>query len=103
MGLETVFKMKQDMMVVALDAVEDEIMKIELVPLVFTEKKMNLVKIQEELLTGKDMVSVIKKAVEQKQQRTIIYKPRKWCSDNKIMLFNYMVLDLDIVKEVNKK
>ena len=54
MGFKTVFEMKEDMMIVALDAVENEIMKIELVPLVITEKKMDLVKLQEEMLSGKD-------------------------------------------------
>jgi len=86
-------------MVIALDAVENEIMKIELVPLVFTEKKMDLVKLQEQMLSGKDMALVMQEAIGQKQYRTIIYKPRIWCSDNKIMLFNHMILNLDIVKE----
>ena len=92
------FKMKENMMVVALDAVENETMKIELVPLVLTEKKMDLVKLQEQMLSGADMALVMQDAMGQKQYRTIIYKPRIWCSDNKIMPFNHMILDVDIVK-----
>jgi len=83
--------MEEELMVVGITAVNEETMKLELVPLVKSKKKENILDIA---LSGNTQ-QIMKKLEQEKQHRHIIYRSREWCTHKKIMPFTGMTMSLD--------
>ena len=90
--------MKNDMMIVGLNAVEEEIIEIELVPITSVTKKVNLT----DLANG-DISDITKALQGQKQYRSKLYLPRIWCSDNNLTLFKSMISNIKPADGEEKK
>lgn len=86
--------MKMDMMVTGLNAVEEEIMEIEFVPIIQVQKKVSIMK-----LAGGNLQDIQKAMQGQKQYRSKIYVSRSFASDNRIMPFDHLIIDVDVVKK----
>ncbi len=86
--------MKEDMMVVGLRAVGDgNILEVELVSLVVAKKKTDVMG----QIMGGDVMGALKTVrASDEQHHTKIYLPREWCSQNNIMLFRSLTLDVEL-------
>lgn len=84
--------MKEDMMIVGLRAVDEDMMEIEFVSLVVARKKVDIV----ERIQAGDFVAASKEVANaQRQYRSKIYKPRVWCSEHNILLFQSITLEIE--------
>ena len=70
--------MKKDMMVVSINAVTDNIMEIELVPVVNINKQNDMM----DVAMNGNVSQILKEIEDKKQKRDKIYLPREWLSDN---------------------
>lgn len=110
--------MKEDMLVVGVTAITDDIMKLELVPLNLVQikkKPMDLTDAQTKMMNGVSLQEIAKDLKgelvdpdeEMRKYRNIIYRSRQWCSDNDIIPFRHLTLEItlgDLAKErLNKK
>jgi len=84
--------MKEDMMVVGIKAVDNETMELELVPLGVLKKKTNVL---EAAMSG-DIKQVMEAAQQSQQKRNVIYRTRQWCSDNDIIPFRHLTLEIEL-------
>ena len=90
--------MKEDMMVVSINAVTDNLMEIEYVPLLQPKTKMKLT----DLATG-GVSKVINEVQNQKQRRNKIYLSRQFCSDNFIVPFSAIQVEVSIPDQEEMK
>jgi len=83
--------MKEQFMVVAIDAINEETMKLELVPLVESKTKPDILNMA---LSG-DTQGLMKSMQQQKQHRNIIYRSRIWCAEKRILPFTGLTMEID--------
>lgn len=83
--------MKEDVMVVSIDVITDDLMAIEVVPLVQTKSKLKLT----EIATG-GIQGLMKETQSMKQYRNKIYLTRQFCSDNNIKPFTALQLEITV-------
>ena len=91
--------MKEDMMVVGITAVDEEIMKLELVPLITTKKRVNIL----DVAMGGNSNAIMKAIKGEQQHRTILYRTKDWVFKNQILPFCSMTLDLDTGDDHKKR
>lgn len=91
--------MKEDMMCVGITAIDEDTLKLELVPLVQTKKKHNILDLA---MTG-NTNSIMKAIQGETQHRHIIYRDRQWCMDKQILPFCSMTLEIDTGKHHKKR
>lgn len=89
--------MKNDMMIVGLNAVDEETIEVELVPVTSITKKVTIGD-----LVGGDIADVNRAMQGQKQYRTKIFLPRSWCSSNNLTMFKSMIFDVKPASGVEK-
>ena len=82
--------MKKDMMVVSINAVTDNIMEIELVPVVNINKQNDMM----DVAMNGNVSQILKEIEDKKQKRDKIYLPREWLSDNNVLPFCAMTIDI---------
>lgn len=83
--------MKEDMMVVGITVVDDDTMKLELVPLITTKKRVNLL----DIVQGGNANEIIKTIKGEQQYRSVIYQSREWCMKKQVLPFSSMTLEID--------
>jgi len=83
--------MKEQFMVVGITAIDEENMKLELVPLIQKKHKPDLLS----LALGGDAQGLMKTLQENKQHRNIIYRSREWCMNKRIHPFTGINLEID--------
>lgn len=83
--------MKEDMMCVGIIAVDEETMKLELVPLIQKKKKHNIL----DLAMSGNTNAVMKAVQGEQQHRHIIFRDREWCMQHRILPFCSMTLEID--------
>ena len=72
-----------------------ETLEIEAVPLILAKKKMSLLDIQHKLMDGADMQQVLNENMT-KQYRHKIYLPRQQCSDEYLIPFRSIILEINL-------
>jgi uncharacterized membrane protein len=91
--------MKEELMVVGINAVNDDIMKLELVPLTQLKQKNNII---DTVLSGN--TQEIMKAVQAEQQhRHIIFVTQEWCMRKQIIPFCSVTLEFDTSDDHKQK
>lgn len=83
--------MREDMMVVGITAVDEETMKLELVPLITTKKKVSLF----DVVKSGNTNEIIKAVQGEQQHRNVIFRSKEWVFQKRILPFCAMTLDLD--------
>jgi len=91
--------MKEDMMIVGMSAINDEVMKLELVPLITTKKKVNILDIA---MSG-NTDAIMKTIQGEQQHRSILYRTRQWCMEKQILPFSSMTIELDTGENHKKR
>jgi len=91
--------MKEDMMVVGINAVDNETIELQLVPLGKLKPKANVL---EAAMSG-DIKQVMEMAQQSQQRRNIIYRTRQWCSDNNIIPFRHITLEIELGDMAKKR
>ena len=81
-------------MVVGIKSVTEELMELQLVPLIQKTKKKNIQDIAMNFDT--EAKQLIDAFLQEKQYRTTVYMTRQWCSDNNIIPFRHVVLELEL-------
>jgi len=87
--------MKEHLMVVGINAVNEELMKLELVPLAQAKKKNSII---DTVLSGNTQ-EIMKQIQNNQQQRHVIFVTREWCMRKQILPFCSVTLDLDTSDE----
>jgi len=91
-------------MVVGIDVVEDDVFRLELIPLeIKTDKKLDLISIQEKMINGTGLEEIVETLKQKKQYRDVVFRSRKWCNDNNILPFRHMVLSLELGDMAKKR
>lgn len=90
--------MQENMMVVAIKAIDDEIIELELEPVLIKKHKINIPALA---MTG-DMQQITRE-LQRRNLRDKIYLPREYCTKNEITLFSYIKVDLIPEKLFDKK
>jgi len=83
--------MKEDVMVVSIDVITDDLMAVEVVPLARPKSKLKLT----EIATG-GLQGLMKEAQSMKQYRNKIYLTKQFCSDNNIVPFTGLQLEITV-------
>ena len=91
--------MNEHFMVVGITAVNDETMKLELVPLVQTKNKRNIL----DIALGGDAQQIMKEIQQGEHHRNIIYRSREWCMEKQILPFSSMIMNLDTGENHKKR
>ena len=78
-------------MVVGINAIDEETMKLELVPLIQTKNKPDLLS----LAMNGDAQGIMKNLQQNQQHRNIIYRSREWCAKKRILPFTGINLEID--------
>jgi len=86
--------MKLDMMVVGIKSITEELMEIEMVPVITKNKKITIADVAGDFdKNAKELVDLF---LQDKQYRSKMYITREWCSNNMIMPFMHMTLNIDV-------
>lgn len=83
-------KIEESMMVVGLKAVNDDVIELELQPLFKKKTDRGFM----ELVLGNNVDEILNKVQKNMSQRSKVYVPRTWASDNNITMFSGMNLCL---------
>lgn len=90
--------MQENMMVVAIKAIDNEILELELEPVSVKKHKINL-----PALAMSGDVQQIMGEMQRRNLRDKIYLPREYCTKNEINIFSYIIVDLTPEKLFDKK
>lgn len=86
--------MKLDMMVVGIKSITEELIQLELVPVITKNKKLTINDIAGDM--DRDAKQIVDLFLQEKQYRSTIYLTREWCSNHNIVPFMHMTLDIDV-------
>lgn len=91
--------MKEDMMVVGINAIDNETIELQLVPLGELKPKTNVL---EAAMSG-NIKQVMEAAQQSQQKRNIIYRTKQWCSDNDIIPFRHLTIEIGLGELAKKR
>lgn len=86
--------MKENMMIVGITAMDNEIIELKLEPAIQKKNKISFSTLQEKMMNGSDIKSIIKETSQGLTQRSKIYVSRELYHKNKITLFQYIEIEL---------